>query len=428
VRRWLLGLGLLLLAGLGARALVRGPTVPPEAHAKQDGAEAPAAPPAPDDGWTQVAAAGAALGEPDWDTVRKAVRRVGPLTDEERALARPYGAALDAFEAGMAAGRVTVPAAADLLTDPRDFDPFRDLAWLALVRAWDRAPDDPAGPVGHMVAVARAGARLRALAGDEWPLALGQAVQARALIELGELLDSLAAGDRAAHVAAVRGLGTVLGLHADIALVAVHECRLHERMLGAVEADPIGHLYGERVYSGAAPLADRVQIALGMALLYDPADARKRLWERCRSRLAEAERPAAERTRTPPEPQFHRDDPSLVEYLDDPMARVFVDFMGDDIVPRATRDDQVQAATAVLLVAAASRGWSLDHAGTPPHPERGIPGWLDSLPHDPFGGTVKIDAHRAWSAGESPDLPDWFGPLSVPVDPAPALTGSAAAD
>jgi len=350
-----------------------------------------------------VAAVDAPVSPTALDPLESALGVYGPPQEDLLVTLRPRAGEVEAFLANHdRADLVLAPETGDV---PQGSSAWHDATFVALrlgiLGGWDLAAQGNLdGAVNRFLALSRSGARIRRAATDLNVLWMGQRIQWRAVRERGELLDSSARGSRSALQLSAVGLAAVLSIPVDPESALLGECIRWEARLPYMEAHRAEIFYGSR---GPSPF-EAVRDHLGAVLLYDHADAVSRLRERCDERVRDALLPVARRGRTALPPLFHGEKFDIVEYSDNPIARVFVSLLDrDDFAAAVTKDEITHVRTALLLTVVAARGHALDHGGRlPADPEKGLPGWLDAMPLDPYGGRIRLDATHAWSHGDDP--------------------------
>lgn len=232
----------------------------------------------------------------------------------------------------------------------------------------------------------------------------GVAIQQLALHEAGSLLSR--SDDPEAMVILRDGLQNLGSRHSAFARVLPRVCSDQGDLLlaafkgrnGALQKADISPVAAERW--GLSP----VLVNYGLErLFYDAERTQSRMREMCTAIMFQLFQPPDRRLSFE---QLVAAEPSSIgnslgEDAADEMMRV--------ILPTVAKEEQAEAATAVLLTISAARLFVRSKGHEPVSTEEMVPGWLSRIPTDPYdAGGVVIDG--GWVRSDAGDLPEGHGP------------------
>ncbi len=338
---------------------------------------------------------------PDKSWLSEELRVKGPPDARDLAAWKTAEAGLDRLDRAMESPGLSIPTPdTNLLIGDVDPDTVT-LQWLSrapLLRGWDLALNgDIQAGVTAMGTVLSLGQRLLDADTHLLPMMVGLNIQNLALRELQELLDSTAAGDRAAHAQALQMVAPLLDSPPALPRALAYECNATEKLLRGFGASPSDMAeQPDLPYTLPFP-------AWTVTPLYNASMSV--MWHRlrCSDIITQASTPFHQR-REPENlalwPSEGLPSPSqLVHY---PASRVLYQLSYWDYMDFVLREDMMRAHRAVLAVTWAARLHAFDHGGRLPAGTADlVPQYLERVPADPFGaGDVILKDGQVWSLGD----------------------------
>jgi hypothetical protein len=364
---------------------------------------------------------------PNLQGTREALARAllpkGPPPDDAREAWRPFAESIAAIEAAVARPGLTIPDEDPDATSLPVIDVQR-VIFALLVRGWDRAlsgqPGQPAQPaqivegVADMLHAYAFGVRIVDAGESLLDVAVGVALQAASLRELGELLDASgpASGPGSAaepaHRAALAGLLKYKARGSATARVVPRDCAALKLQTAKDMAEPgamLRYTQLEEVVDtlGVSPT---VANAVVSAAVYDPVDTRAQIDAACLAammRLAEGRPPVSDVKPLPPAapvgPQL------LLELFDNPAGHAAAWGSDRGYSGVGAREASIWAAREVLTTVVAARLYLWTSGKAPTQVSDLVPAWLPTEPVDPYNPEgLRIVDGVVRSAGQ--DVPD----------------------
>ena len=381
-------------------APARASVVPPSAVAPPD---VPAT-----EAFLEAAALSAKM--PNLQGTREALARAllpkGPPPDDAREAWRPYAEAIAAIEAAVARPGLTIPDEDPDATSQPIINVQR-VIFALLVRGWDRAlsgqPGQPAQPaqivegVADMLHAYAFGVCIVDAGESLLDVAVGVALQAAALRELGELLDATgpasagASGGvsqaESAHRAALAGLLKYKARGSATARVVPRDCAALKLQTAKDMAEPgamLRYTQLEEVVNhlGVSPT---VANAVVSTAVYDPVDTRAQIDAACLAammRLAEGQPPVSDVK--PPPPAAPVGLQLLLELFDNPAGHAAAWGSDRGYPSVGAREVSIWAAREVLTTVVAARLYLWTSGKAPTQVSDLVPAWLPTEAVDPY--------------------------------------------